>query len=49
MEIYERSSFAKAIKTPPPDIFSAMKESTGKKCPQQWFSKNVNEFFEIKM
>ena len=27
----ERSSFAKAIKTPPSDIFSAMKESTGKK------------------
>ena len=27
----ERSSFAKAIKTPPEDVFSAMKESTGKK------------------
>jgi len=27
----ERSSFAKAIKTPSPDIFSSMKESTGKK------------------
>ncbi len=29
--IPERSSFAKAIKTPPEDVFSAMKESTGKK------------------
>ena len=27
----ERTSFAKSIKTPPVDIFSAMKESTGKK------------------
>jgi pyruvate dehydrogenase E1 component len=27
----ERSSFAKAIKTPPEDIFKTMKESTGKK------------------
>ena len=27
----ERSSFAKAIKTPPEDVFNAMKESTGKK------------------
>jgi len=27
----ERSSFAKAIKTPPEDIFKSMKESTGKK------------------
>ena len=27
----ERSSFAKAIKTPPPDIFAKMKESTGEK------------------
>ncbi len=27
----ERSSFAKSIKTPPPDIFSTMKESTGEK------------------
>ncbi len=27
----ERSSFAKAIKTPPEDVFSAMKDSTGKK------------------
>ncbi len=29
--IPERSSFAKAIKTPPKDIFSKMKESTGEK------------------
>ncbi len=27
----ERSSFAKAIKTPPPDIFAKMKQSTGEK------------------